>query len=56
MAVLDGCEGAKKTPVLQEVKCPVCGETVEVFTKECILVEDSKCEKCGHVFKAGEHI
>lgn len=53
MAVMDGCEGKYKTPVLEERKCPKCGRDVEVFTRGGKIVEDSTCE-CGYVFKAEE--
>ena len=29
---MTGCEEKYKTPVLEERKCPVCGDEVEVFT------------------------
>lgn len=51
MAVMDGCESKRKTPVLEERKCPQCGEEVEVFTRDGRVVEDTACE-CGYVFKA----
>ena len=31
--VIRGCQEGKVTPRLQEVKCPKCGEIVEVFVK-----------------------
>ena len=54
MAILDGCEEKKRTPVLKEVKCPKCGEMVEVFLRDGRVVEDSECTECGHVIKEGE--
>lgn len=56
MAVMDGCEKLKTTPKLSEVKCPKCGEIIEVFTRDEKAVEDAVCPKCGYVIKEGEHI
>ncbi|MBQ8974516.1 MAG: hypothetical protein IJ072_02195 [Oscillospiraceae bacterium] len=53
MAVLDGCEGSTKTPILEERTCPQCGETIEVFTVRGRIKEDAKCD-CGYVIKAEE--
>ena len=33
MALISGCQEGKGTPRLVEVKCPNCGEMVEVFVK-----------------------
>lgn len=54
MAVMDGCEGATKTPVLEERTCPKCGEIVEVFTVRGRVREDTPCENCDYIFKAEE--
>ena len=56
MAVLDGCVASKLTPILQEVKCPVCGELVEVFTKDGVINDTVKCDKCGYVFEEGKKL
>lgn len=57
--LLNGCQEGKGKPRLVEVKCPVCGEIVEVFVKmggaigqTGTLVSDERCE-CGHVLRAG---
>ena len=57
--LLDGCHEGKHTPRLTEVKCPRCGEWVEVFVKmggapgqTGTLVADETCD-CGFVLKAG---
>lgn len=59
--LLDGCHEGKHTPRLTEVKCPVCGEWVEVFVKmggaagqTGTLVEDEHCI-CGCILKAGSY-
>ena len=51
--------GGKGTPRLRSVKCPKCGEWVEVFVrlggaigKTGTLVTDEKCA-CGHTLPAG---
>lgn len=50
MSVIDGCEGKYKTPVPEDRVCPKCGRTVEVFTSQGKIIEESKCE-CGYVFE-----
>ena len=59
--LLDGCHVGKHTPKLTEVKCPQCGQWVEVFVKlggapgqTGTLVEDETCE-CGFVLAAGTY-
>ena len=56
---LKGCQEGKGTPRLVEVKCPKCGEYVEVFVKmggsigqTGTLVSDEACT-CGHILPAG---
>ncbi len=48
MAILDGCQEGKKTPVLREISCPKCGETVEIFLKDGKTVADAECPGCGN--------
>ena len=62
MALLNGCHEGKATPKLIEVKCPACGEYVEVFVKmggapgqTGTLVADECCQ-CGHVLSAGTYV
>lgn len=59
MSLLKGCQEGKGTPRLTEVKCPNCGEWVEVFVKmggspgqTGTLVADETCA-CGCVLPAG---
>ena len=61
MALINGCQEGKGTPKLAEVKCPACGEYVEVFVKmggtagqTGTLIADEVCD-CGHVLKAGSY-
>jgi hypothetical protein len=61
MMLLRGCQEGKGTPRLTEVKCPKCGEVVEVFVKmggaigeTGTLVSDEICA-CGHVLPAGSY-
>ena len=61
MRLLDGCHEGKHTPKLTEVKCPRCGEYVEVFVKmggaigeTGTLTSDETCD-CGYVFPAGSY-
>ena len=57
--VLNGCHEGKHTPRLSEVKCPKCGEYVDVFVimgggagQTGTLASDETCP-CGHVLPAG---
>jgi len=59
--LLDGCHEGKHTPRLTEVRCPVCGEWVEVFVRmggrpgeTGTLVADEVCE-CGNILQAGSY-
>ena len=59
--LLNGCQEGKGTPRLMEVKCPRCGEIVEVFVKmggaigqTGTLAADEECE-CGFVLSAGTY-
>ena len=61
MSLIKGCQEGKGTPRLVEVKCPECGEYVEVFVKmgnaagrTGTLVADEICE-CGHILLAGSY-
>ena len=60
--LLDGCHEGKHTPKLVEVKCPACGEWMDVFVKmggapgqTGTLVADETCP-CGHVIKSGTYL
>ena len=59
--LINGCQEGKGTPRLTEVKCPNCGEIVEVFVqmggaigKTGTLVSDEKCV-CGYLLPAGSY-
>lgn len=59
MRLINGCQEGKGTPRLVEVKCPQCGEFVEVFVimggaigKTGTLVAD-EVYTCGYVLPAG---
>ena len=59
--LINGCQEGKGTPRLTEVKCPKCGEYVEVFVlmggpigKTGTLASDETCT-CGHVLSAGSY-
>lgn len=61
MSVIKGCQEGKGTPKLVEVKCPKCGEYVEVFVKmggaigkTGTLVDDETCV-CGNVLPGGSY-
>ena len=60
--LIRGCQEGKGTPRLEEVKCPRCGEWVEVFVKmggaigeTGTLVTDEICA-CGQVLPAGSYV
>ena len=59
--LINGCQEGKGTPRLTEIKCPKCGESVEVFVqmggpigKTGTLVCDEFCI-CGYVLPAGSY-
>ena len=59
--LINGCQEGKGTPRLTEVKCPMCGEYVEVFVlmggpigKTGTLASDETCT-CGHILPAGSY-
>ena len=59
--LLKGCQEGKGTPKLVEVKCPKCGEYVEVIEqmggaigKTGTLTADETCA-CGHILLAGSY-
>ena len=51
--LINGCQEGKATPRLTEVKCPRCGEIVEVF----VLMGGpiGKTGTCGCVLPAGSY-
>ena len=60
--LLKGCQEGKATPKLVEVKCPRCGEIVEVFVmmggavgKTGTLASEEVCG-CGYVLAAGTYL
>ena len=59
--LLDGCQEGKHTPRLTEVKCPRCGQWVEVFVRmggsfgqTGTLAADERCD-CGYVLPEGSY-
>ena len=57
--LIEGCQEGKHTPRLSEVKCPRCGEYVEVFVimggragQTGTLASNETCT-CGFVLAAG---
>ena len=59
--VISGCHEGKHTPKLTEVKCPACGQYVEVFVQmggpagiTGTLISDETCA-CGFVLCAGSY-
>jgi hypothetical protein len=61
MSLINGCQEGKGTPRLVEVKCPKCGDWVEVFVKmggaigkTSTLVADERCA-CGYVLPMGSY-
>ena len=60
--LINGCQEGKGTPRMAEVKCPNCGELVEVFIKmggaigeTGTLVSEETCA-CGQVLPAGSYV
>ena len=61
MSLIKGCQDGKETPRLAEVKCPECGQWVDVFIRmggdvgqTGTLVADEVCT-CGNVLPAGTY-
>ena len=61
MMLIRGCQEGKGTPRLSEVRCPKCGEWVEVFVimggapgKTGTLAADERCA-CGTVLPADSY-
>ena len=59
--LIEGCQEGKKTPRLSEIKCPRCGEWIEVFVimgggigQTGTLASDEECP-CGYLLKAGTY-
>ena len=59
--LINGCQEGKATPRLVEVKCPNCGECIEVFVlmggaigQTGTLASDEVCT-CGYVLPAGSY-
>jgi len=59
--LINGCQEGKGTPRLTEVKCPRCGEYVEVFVrmggpigKTGTIVSDETCV-CGYILPEGSY-
>ena len=57
--LLRGCREGKIVPRIKKVRCPQCGQWLEIFVtarpvpgKGDILVEDERCE-CGCLLPAG---
>lgn len=60
---LKGCQEGKATPKLVEVRCPGCGNELEVFV--CMggkvgvtgtLASDETCDECGRTLEAGMNL
>lgn len=43
--IMDGCQGKPRTPTIREKTCPVCGNTIEIFSTDTQVT----CDKCGFV-------
>ena len=61
MSLISGCQEGKVTPRLVEVRCPGCGEWIEVFVRmggaigeTGTLVSDEVCA-CGYILPAGSY-
>ena len=61
MSLIKGCQDGQATPRLSEVRCPKCGEWVDVFIlmggdvgRTGTLAADEICD-CGHILPAGSY-
>ncbi len=58
MTAIRGCQEGKFTPKLMEIRCPKCGEDMEIFVGmrsnvSGRLMEDAKCDACGYIIPEG---
>ena len=44
-----GCQEKYRVPVPEDRVCPICGKSVEVFSRAGRMVEDTVCPHCGHL-------
>ena len=59
--LIEGCQEGKKTPRLSEIKCPRCGEWVDIFVRmggrpgeTGTLASSERCT-CGFVLEEGTY-
>lgn len=59
--LIEGCQEGKHTPRLEEVRCPRCGEWVDVFVRmggaygqTGTLASDEQCI-CGYILPEGSY-
>lgn len=53
---MDGCQEARYAVTIDEMPCPQCGESVEIFIRDGVLAVDAVCDACGHVIPAGSSV
>lgn len=48
MSVAVGCENARNMITIEEIVCPDCGDSIEVFVKDGRTTGDAVCDSCGY--------
>ena len=50
---MDGCQEARSAITIEEIPCPKCGGSMEIFIKDGFLAADAVCDTCGYGIAAG---
>lgn len=51
-----GCQEARNMITIEEVSCPNCHGTIEVFGRDGLTVVESSCDVCGYVIPASSSL
>ena len=54
--ILAGCQEARNMITIEEVSCPTCLGTIEVFGRDGLTVLESSCDVCGYVIPASSSL
>ncbi len=56
MSIFVGCQDARNMTSIEEMKCPKCGEDIEVFVRDGKTVGDSVCDNCGYIIEENQNV
>lgn len=54
--ILSGCMEARSMTTIEEIDCPKCGGSIEVFERDGLTVGESVCGQCGYVIPGEVHL